>query len=75
MVDVIRVESTSLQAVGYDEATRVLYVQFRAGGIYAYQAVPASIYNDLLRAPSVGRFFNEMIRDRFPFQEIGCFPS
>jgi hypothetical protein len=45
-----RVRSTNIWAVGYDPVRRVLTVQFRSGYVYAYLRVPASLYDELLRA-------------------------
>lgn len=60
-----RVESSSLAAVGYDEAERTLVLEFRNGGTYAYFDVPKSRHRALLRAQSMGEHFMHHIRDRY----------
>jgi hypothetical protein len=59
----IRVESGSLAAVGYDEAERVLEIEFQHGGVYVYENVPKGVYEELLAADSKGRYFLDSIRD------------
>jgi hypothetical protein len=38
------------------------------GEWYRYFAVPAGVYDAFLAAPSHGRFFQERIRDHYPFR-------
>jgi hypothetical protein len=64
------VESSSLAAVGFDGSVNELYVSFRNGTVYRYFQVPGSVHRSLLTAPSVGRFFNETVRDRYPSQRL-----
>lgn len=62
--------STTLASVGYDPKTLVLEVEFRSSAIYRYRLVPSALYRDLLAADSKGRFFNQFIRQRFPFEPL-----
>ena len=64
------VESSSLAAVGFDGAVNELTVSFRSGKVYRYFQVPNSVYRALVSAPSIGRTFNETVRDRFPSQRL-----
>jgi hypothetical protein len=57
--------------VGYDEASQTLEVEFMRGTIYHYLGVPKMLYESLIAASSVGKFFNANIRDVFPFEQIG----
>jgi hypothetical protein len=66
-MNVTTVESTTLVAIAYDDADGILQLEFRSGAIYRYFAVRASVYNGLLSAPSKGRYFNQVIRGRFPY--------
>ena len=65
-----RVDSSSLAAVGYDDATATLEVEFHHGGVYRYFMVPRSAYEALIGAESIGRHFVERIRDRYRCQQI-----
>ncbi len=59
-----------MASVGYDHAAHVLEAEFRNGAVYRYFAVPASLVRQLLRAASIGSFFNAHVRDRFPFLRV-----
>lgn len=61
------VDSTSLRSIGYDKREGTLEVEFHSGAVYAYKNVPPSIWTELLATPSKGKFFQELIRDRFAF--------
>jgi hypothetical protein len=61
------VGSTSIAAVGYAEEERTLRVRFVGGGTYDYLEVPRRTFNELLDAPSKGRFVNWRIK---PFYEV-----
>jgi len=56
------VRSSNLKSVGYDSATSKLEIEFDHGSIYQYSAVPESVYNQLMKASSYGRYFNEYIK-------------
>jgi len=59
------VESSSLRSIGYDRATSTLEVEFRAGRVYRYVAVPVEVWRGLRQAASKGEFFQNYVRDRF----------
>ena len=63
------VVSSNIDAVGYDEETETLEIEFRVS-LYQYEGVPEYMYNDLMNADSVGRFFNENIKDVYPCSRI-----
>lgn len=52
------VESSNLSAIGYDSQTHTLGVLFRANTLYFYCGVPQKVYDDFLKAESLGKFFN-----------------
>jgi hypothetical protein len=61
------VESTLLAAVAYDTRRKLLQLELRNQVIYQYFGVPVAVYEDLLRAPSKGQYFNHAIRGKFPY--------
>lgn len=63
----LRVESTTLRAVAYDNSRGLLQLEFRSQALYHYYGVPAAVYEGLLSAPSKGSYFNRIIRGRFPY--------
>jgi len=65
-----RVQSSSLASIGYAAEVRTLEVEFNRGDTYQFFAVPKYIFDDLLAAPSKGTYFNEHIKDRYPFRRL-----
>lgn len=69
-MDMQPVTSSNLQAIGYDESYGVLAIEFRAGTLYLFGAVPRRIFDELRLAPSLGRFFLQHIRGRYVSRRI-----
>jgi KTSC domain-containing protein len=57
----VDLNSTLLPAATYQDQSIFLELEFRSGAIYRYLAVPAQTYQELLRAESQGRYFNQHI--------------
>lgn len=58
--------STAIASVEYDEAKRLLHVQYRTGTtVYTYVGVPRAIYDALMRAPSMGAYFAKHIQKQY----------
>ncbi|MCI0486401.1 MAG: KTSC domain-containing protein [Blastocatellia bacterium] len=66
MGKLIPVESSMIQAVGYDSKTRVLEVMFNSGQTYCYEGVPPKVYKELMAAESKGRYMRAEIIDVYP---------
>ena len=64
----VQVESEAIAEIDYDSATSRMFVRFAEGNWYTYFAVPARTCEDFCAAESHGRFFQQRIRDRFPFR-------
>jgi hypothetical protein len=64
------VASSELRAVRYDDKALVLEIHFRNNHVYQYAQVPASIYEGLMAAESKGRFFNALIRNKYPHHRL-----
>jgi hypothetical protein len=69
-MDVKPVKSRDLALIGYDAATAILEVVFRAGGVYRYREVPESVYHSLMSAPSHGTFFQKNIKTQYPYVKV-----
>ena len=63
-----QVESEAIDEIAYDATRSVLFVRFAHGDWYSYFEVPAEVYEAFVAAESHGRFFHEMIRDRFTYR-------
>lgn len=66
----VDLKSTSLNAATYQDQSALLDLEFRSGAIYRYVGVPAQTYQELLLAESQGWYFNQHIRNRFPYTKI-----
>jgi KTSC domain len=74
-MDRLPIDSTLIRSVGYDFANSILDVELLPGGrVYRYFDVPLSIYNELMAADSKGSYFNESIRDLYPFEDLELHP-
>ncbi len=56
MTKLIPVESSMIQAVGYNRKERLLEVVFDSGRTYSYEDVPPATYKALMAADSKGRY-------------------
>lgn len=64
MIDIAmqHVESSNLDAIGYDLGSKTLRVAFRNGGVYDYSDVPEEVFTTLGRAESVGGSFHKLVK-------------
>lgn len=67
MPEMIYVDSSNIESVGYDDASQELHVQFLGGGYYVYHQVPRHIFDEFINAPSKGSFLNREIRNVYQF--------
>lgn len=65
-----RVESSSVEAVGFDQQTNELWIRFVGGATYVYAPVPRSVYRELLSSGSIGTYVNHHIKPRFGYREV-----
>lgn len=66
----VAVRSRDIAIVGYDAETSTLEIAFRIGGVYRYSGVPEETYKGLMTAPSQGKFFDQTIKHKFPYQRV-----
>ena len=68
--DMQYVDSSNIEAIGYDAELRELHVQFLSGATYVYSDVEDGVFEDLLQAPSKGSYLNRNIKGRYPYQKL-----
>lgn len=68
-MQMIPVTSSNLSSVGYEGQT--LYVRFHHGGLYAYDGVPERVYQELMAAPSHGKYLARYVKGVYPYRKIG----
>ena len=62
--------SSILEAIAYDPTRKRLLLRFRTGAVYEYENVPPVIYEEMLSAPSKGRYFSEYVRPDYPYRRV-----
>ncbi|MFQ9516420.1 MAG: KTSC domain-containing protein [Eubacterium sp.] len=67
-MNMIPVSSSNLSAVGYDGST--LRISFHSGGVYDYYNVPASVYENLMNAPSKGKYHAYNIKGVYRYSRV-----
>lgn len=67
------VESNQVGAIGYDEATKTLAVQFKRGAraIYHYPNVERETFEAFKGAESIGTYFGQNLKN-LPFEKFPC---
>ncbi len=71
-ITMIPVESSMINAVGYDRENRRLQVIFNTGKVYCYEDVPPEVFEGLLAADSKGRYMRAHIIDVYPYRRGPC---
>jgi hypothetical protein len=69
-MDRIRVVSSNIRSVGYEESSETLEIEFTSGTIYQYSDIPESEYEGLMNAASKGRYFNQNIKDCYRYIQV-----
>ncbi|WP_219820275.1 KTSC domain-containing protein [Xanthomonas arboricola] len=64
-MDMIRVASSAISAIGYDPAGMRMKIQFVQGHTYDFCGVPSHVFQGLRDAGSKGRYYNDHIRDHY----------
>ena len=60
------VKSSNIAATGYDPVTKTLAVQFKGGQkTYHYAGVPETLFGDMAKAESVGKFVTGQVVGKF----------
>jgi len=64
-MQMVRVNSSAIVAIGYDEQTARMRIQFQQGHSYDFCRVPPNAHAAFMRAYSKGIYYNEHIKDRY----------
>jgi KTSC domain len=55
-------ESGTISRLGYDDASRILTVEYKHGGIYNYFEVPQHVFDQMIASGSKGQFLTQQIK-------------
>ena len=71
MPEMIFVDSTTIEAIGYDSASRELHVRFvKSGETYVYYDVDEWEFEEFKGADSKGIFLNTNIKSRHSYAKL-----
>lgn len=68
--ELISVESSNVEEIGYDEETQTAYVRYLNGGLYIYKGVPLLEFENLRNAPSIGSYLHRNFKNLYPYERI-----
>jgi hypothetical protein len=66
----INVDSSNIEAIGYDENSSTLQVEFKNGGMYQYFDVPEEVFIGLRDADSVGGYLAARIKGTYRYSKV-----
>jgi len=69
-MDMTSVNSSNVAAVGYDEDSSTLQVEFTNGATYQYFDVPENIFEELRDAGSVGGYLAEYVKGSYRYSKV-----
>jgi hypothetical protein len=65
------VDSSCIEAVGYDPATQELHVRFlNSGETYVYYNVDEWVFSEMMQADSKGTYLNADIKGRYDYGKL-----
>jgi len=60
----VDVRSSNIASIAYEDLESKLGVRFKNGAEYHYMKVPRKLFDQMLKAPSVGQFLDREIKKR-----------
>lgn len=64
------VDSSMINKYVYNFTTQTLKVEFKGGTLYEYKKVDSEVYDNLCKSESIGKFFNEKIKNNYEFTQL-----
>jgi len=64
------VDSSMINKYVYNFHTKTLKVEFNGGTLYEYSKVDPELYDELCKAESTGKFFNEKIKNNYEHTQL-----
>ena len=68
--EMIAVQSSNIESVGYDENDEEVYVKLLNGSVYVYRGVPLHDFEGLRDTPSVGSYLHRNFKNIYPYERI-----
>jgi hypothetical protein len=64
------VTSSNISAIGYDEDSQTLEVEFTDGSVYQYAGVPVGEFEGFMNADSKGKYLHASIKNRYSYVKL-----
>jgi len=65
------VDSSNIEAIGYDAVAQELHIRFlKTGETYVYYPVEAWVFDELMRADSKGNYLNTRIKPNYEYRKL-----
>ena len=62
------VDSTNIEAIGYDESSQELYVRFlESGDTYVYFGVEEWVFDEMMQSDSKGGYLNQEVKGSYDY--------
>jgi hypothetical protein len=58
-IKMVKVESSCIKSIGYEEEKNELFVEFNSGKIYKHPDCSKTLYENFMNSTSKGRFLND----------------
>ncbi len=59
-----KIQSSTIQGIGYDKESKVLYVEFNSGATYSYEDISEEEYKSLMEDQSPGSKLRRIVKDK-----------
>ena len=69
-MDKHNIASLNVKAIGYDDSTETLEVEFLNGSVYQYYGVPENTHSKFMDASSKGQFLHMYIKNHYPYSRV-----
>ncbi len=69
-VEMLPVDSSMANALGYDAENHILQVEFNNGAVYQYAGVESEIWDELQETDSIGKYFNNEIIGNYQCERV-----
>lgn len=65
------VDSSNIEAIGYDSDNQELHVRFlKSGETYVYYGVDEWVFQEVMQADSKGAYLNNNIKERYQYGKL-----
>lgn len=64
-----KIDSSSIDSIGYDPKTLDLHVDFHKTGRYIYENIPPQVYEEIMMSSSKGKtFFEKVVKPKYNYR-------